>query len=119
MSENQKYSILSNERVRRLSNISPGVDITEKIVVLDKFTTQMKSSGYSRMEIVEAVCSGAKGFKGKVKRRDLEGIEGIGFYRTSKSTLKQRVKKKLTQKTSRYKARRKKEEKGAKWKGKR
>ena len=54
MSENQKYSILSNERVRRLSNISPGVDITEKIVVLDKFTTQMKSSGYSRMEIVKA-----------------------------------------------------------------
>ena len=117
MSENQKYSILSNELVRRLSNISPGVDITEKIVVL--VTTQMKSSGYSRMEIVKAVCSGAKGFKGKVKRRDLEGIEGIGFYRTSKSTLKQRVKKKLTQKTSWYKARRKKEEKGAKWKGKR
>ena len=98
MSEHQKYSILSNEIIRRLSNIdhqNVGIDTVEK--VLETMITQMKTSGYSRKETREAIVSGVIGWKRKIKRRQQEGLD---FYRSAQSTLKTRCKKKLLEKTS-------------------
>ena len=48
----------------------------------------MKSSGYPRKTVKEAVVSGLKGWKNKIDRRKKEGIS---FYRAAKSTLKGRA----------------------------
>ena len=62
MSEQQKYSILSNELVRRLSNISQELKEDqrkrEKIWVVDIMTQKMRNSGYTRMETAEALICG-------------------------------------------------------------
>ena len=73
-----------------------------RVKVIDKFTCQMKNSGYDRTEIIEVVMSALRGFKRKVERRKEAGEE---FYRSGKSTLSKRVKNKLLEKTSWYKSR--------------
>ena len=65
MCEQQKYSILSNELVRRLSNIGTGISLEEMVNVIDRFSKQMKNSGYLRKEVWEAVVSGIKGYERK------------------------------------------------------
>ena len=111
MSEQQKYSILSNELVRRLSNISHSLPEElgkkEKLWVTDTMTRQMKSSGYKRSEIAEAMVSGVRGYLRKCERRKKNNME---FYRHGKDTLKIRVKKKLIEKTSWYKEQKKDED---------
>merc|ERR1712074_464646 len=53
MSLNQKNNILSNEIVRRLSNISEDRSTEERIQVVDQFTKELKSSGYNRPQVRE------------------------------------------------------------------
>ena len=76
MGEQQKYSILSNELIRRLSNISQDlpedIERKEKIWVIDTMKKQHKNSGYSRMKSAEAVVSGVRGFERKCERRKKE-----------------------------------------------
>ena len=112
MGEQQKYSILSNELIRRLSNISQDlpedIERKEKIWVIDTMTKQLKNSGYSRMESAEAVVSGVRGFERKCERRKKE--DGSTFYRHGRDTLKKRVRKKLTEKTSWYKEKKREDE---------
>ena len=108
--EKQKYSILSNELIRRLSNITLDMDKDqmkmEKIGTIDNMTQQMKNSGYSRMETAEAMVSGIRGYRRRVERRKKEN--NGEFYRHGKNTLKQRVRKKLTEKTTWYREKKKK-----------
>jgi hypothetical protein len=79
MGEHQKAAILSNELVRRLSNINLGkVEHGEIIEVVEKFTQQLKNSGYSNKQSRDLVVGGIKGWKNKIKRRKKEGKE---FYR--------------------------------------
>ena len=106
--DNSRYNILSNELVRRLGNMSKeGTSHDEKEEVIENFTKQCKTSGYSRHETREGVVSGIKGWKRKHMRRERDGIS---FYRGARSTLAGRVKKKLTEKTSWYKKKRKRED---------
>ena len=108
ISDNSRYNILSNELVRRLSNM--GLECTtqdEKNEVVEHYIQQCKTSGYSRHETREGVVSGIKGWKRKHERRKRDGIS---FYRGARSTLAGRVKKKLTEKTSWYKTKRKRED---------
>ena len=105
ISDHSRYNILSNELVRRLSNMNrEGTSQDEKNEVVENFILQCKTSGYSRHETREGVVSGIKGWKRKHERR---ARDGISFYRGAKSTLAGRVKKKLTEKTSWYKKKRK------------
>ena len=100
MGEQQKSSILSNELVRRLSNINhEKIEKAEITEVIEKFIKQMKTSGYGLKQTREITISGIKGWKGKIKRREKEGK---GFYREGKTTLKARVRKKLVEKENWY-----------------
>ena len=45
MSAHQKFSILSNEVIRRMSNISDKISQTERVDIINKFTRELKSSG--------------------------------------------------------------------------
>ena len=47
MGTRQKFSILANDLVRRLSNMGPTTTLTEHVDVVDKYTTKLKASGYS------------------------------------------------------------------------
>ena len=107
MGEQQRYSILSNELLRRLSNISHGIVMSERLQIVEKFIVQLKNSGYTRKQAREAVTCGLVGFRNKVEKRKTMGED---FYRSAASTLKSRVKKKLTAKTSWYKKRKTGEE---------
>ena len=56
MAMSQKISILSNDLVRRLSNINvEKVEEEDKVRVVEHFITQLKNSGYDRMKAREIV----------------------------------------------------------------
>ena len=97
----QKMNILSNEIIRRLSNIKVECAEEKEVVkVMDQFTVQMKGSGYDRKKTKEVVEAGALGWMRKRKRREEERTK---FYRSASSTLRTRIRKKLIDKTNWYK----------------
>ena len=101
MGDKQRFAILSNELIRRLSTIDTEYTETEEIIrVIEEFIQEMKSSGYKREITREVTISGVKGWKRKIDRRKQEGSD---FYRTAKKTLKTRIKKKLTEKETWFK----------------
>ena len=108
ISDNSRYNILSNELVRRLSNMNKdGTTQEEKLEVVEHYIQQCKTSGYNRHETREGVVSGIKGWKRKHQRREKDNID---FYRGAKSTLAGRIRKKLTEKTTWYKQKRKRDD---------
>ena len=116
MAEQQKMTILSNEIVRRLSNIHQEVLREEIEAVLEKFIHQLKNSGYSRKQAKEIVVCGVAGWRRKLKRRQKEGKKQ---FQTASETLEKRTNEKLLGKTSWYKeksSKRKQEEEDGKFK---
>jgi hypothetical protein len=107
--EQQKMDILSNELVRRMSNVCDRVEDSEKVAIVDHHTKQLKNSGYSWMQAREVVSCGLKGFINKCERIRKAGK---GFYRRAKQTLSTRVRKKLTEKTFWFKGKKTDEEQG-------
>ena len=103
MSEQQRYSILSNELIHRLSNVHESIRQEERLSIAEKFIQKLKTSGYSRLQARKAVVSGLMGMTRKVDRKKKFGED---MYRSAASTLKPRLKKKLLEKTSWYKDRR-------------
>ena len=104
-SEQQKMDILSNELVRRMSNVCDKVESMEKVGIVDHYTKQLKNSGYSWTQAREVVTCGLKGFMNKCERRRMEGK---GFYRKARQTLSSRVRKKLMERTTWFKGKGKK-----------
>ena len=110
MGNSQRFQILSNEMVRRLSNTNHEEPNTQEVLdIIETYTQQLKSSGYERGSAREAVVSGVLGWLRKIERRKKEKTP---FYRSAKSTLKQRCKKKILEKTTWYKNKRKREDDG-------
>ena len=108
MGDQQKYAILSNELIRRLSTIDTEyVTVAEIMEVIEVFICEMKSSGYSREQTRNTVISGIKGWKRKVEKRRKEGVP---FYRSAKSTLSGRVRKKLLERETWYQDKEKEED---------
>ena len=103
MSENQRMSILSNELVRRLSNIHPELRKTETLGITEHYTAQLKKSGYERRQVRDVLLSGLVGWTRKIERRQKDGIE---FYREAQSTLGTRTRKKLMEKSTWFKRKR-------------
>jgi hypothetical protein len=68
MGEQQKYGILANELIRRLSNVSDGIGICERLKIVEKYIQQLKNSGYTRKQSREAVTSGLWGSRRKLRR---------------------------------------------------
>ena len=101
MSDQQKYEILSNELIRRLSNLDEKIAIEERLQIVEVLIREMKSSGYDRRFTREVITSGLIGLQRKIERRKKAGLN---FFRTARSTLKGREKKKLMQKTNWYKS---------------
>ena len=74
--------------------------------IIETFTQQLKSSGYTRRDARETVVSGFLGWIRKINRRIQERVP---FYRSAASTLKTRCKKKIMEKVSWYREKRKRE----------
>ena len=100
VSEHQKFSILSIEVIRRMSNMSESRTQAERTAVVDQFSKELKNSGYTRSKAREIIVCGLLGLERKRKRRKREGQK---FHRRAKNTLSQRTVKKLTGKQSWYK----------------
>ena len=93
MSEKQKLNILSNDLIRRLSNVKiEKAEEGEEQRIIDHYTRQLKTSGYQRRKSREIVVSGVLGWLRKRERREKQGT---GFYRSAASTLIGRNRKKL------------------------
>ena len=93
-----KYAILANDLVRRMSNINMDKINKEEVMgVVENYTRMMVTSGYDRSQAREAIVSGLRGWKAKIRKRK---EDGHAFYRSATSTLSMRYKKKLTAETS-------------------
>ena len=102
MPERQKFNILSNDLVRRMSSIK--VERAEEVEEqrgIDRFTSQLKTSGYSRRKSREIVVAGVLGWMRKWRRRK---EQNMSFYRGAASTLRARLKKRLLDPVNWYKA---------------
>ena len=76
MSDQQRYSILANDLVRRLSNINiDRVSQEEVIRNVEDYTNMLVTSGYERVQAREAIVSGIRGWKTRIKRRAENGQE--------------------------------------------
>ena len=75
-----------------------------KKYVVEKFVRQLKNSVYSQKVAKENVVNGIIGWKRMIKEREREGKE---LYRPAQSTLRSRVYKKLMEKESWYKEKKK------------
>ena len=104
MSEHQKMSILSNELVRRLSNIHREVVEEEIEEVIEHYITQLKNSDYSRRQAKEVVVCGIMEWRRKMERREKMGQ---GQYLSAEQTIEKRTSDKLLEKTSWFKGNRK------------
>ena len=100
MSEHQKMSILSNELVRRLSNIHREVVEEEIQEVIEQYVAQLKNSGYSRKQGKESVVCGVVGWRRKLERREKAGQNQ---YLAAEETLEKRRDDNPLEKTSWYK----------------
>ena len=101
MAKTQRMNILSNDLVRRVSNVKlEQAEEGEVLRIVDQYTGQLKTSGYGRKKCREIVIAGLVGWKRKRSRR-LE--KGGGFYRGAASTLGTRIRKKLLDKVTWYK----------------
>ena len=99
-SYHQKFQILSNELVRRLSNIDISLPLEERIETTEQYTKELKTSGYSVKQSREIVCSGIRGWKAKHKKRK---DNNIPFYRLAETTVELRMRKELLEKETWYK----------------
>ena len=84
------------------------VEKEEIIGVMETLIRELKTSGYNRGEAKEIVVGGMTGWQRKMKRREEEG----SIYRSASSTMSQRCRKKVLEKTSWYKGKRKREDEG-------
>ena len=66
MGEHQRMSLLSNELIRRLSNVDQGIMKEEIPGIIEHYTSQLKMSGYDRGQAREITCSGVTGWKRKI-----------------------------------------------------
>ena len=101
MDKKQKYGILSEELVRRLSNISTGgEEKRETERVINDYTKQLKCSGYRFEEAREIVKSG---WIGLIRKKERRKKNNLPMHREGWKTLSGRVRKKLVSRKMWYK----------------
>ena len=100
----QKISILSNDLVRRLFNTKESIPQSRKDEIVDEFTLKLLRSGYSISSARQILISGLRCFQRKVSHAK---DSGVPLHRSAQSTLGARLKKKLTEKSSWFKGKKK------------
>ena len=68
MGEHQKYSIMTNELIRRMSNVRESIPQQEKTAIVNNYTKQLKNSGYSRKRAREIIVCGLLGLARKEEK---------------------------------------------------
>ena len=82
------------------SKIHKDVIAVEMEAVIEQYTGQLKTSGYTRKQTKEIVVCGIVGWKRKLERRENDGKKQ---YLEAKDTLEKRTEDKLLEKTTWYK----------------
>ena len=100
MSEKSKISILSQDLIRRMLCCSETIPDAERVQIIDNYIDRLVVSGYKPSQVKEIVESGLTGYTRKVERSIKSGIP---LHRSAAATLKERISKKLTEKTDWYK----------------
>ena len=100
LNQNCMMKSLSNEVMRRLSNMSEHTIINEKVEVKDIFSQKMANSGHCLDVIRKSI---SNGLKGHLRKKERCRLEGKPFHRSSASSSRERRTKKLLQKQSWYK----------------
>ena len=103
MSYKAKCAILSQEVVRRMFNTKETTSQRERNEILNSFSEKMLRSGYDISQVREIFISGIRGYMRKVS---LAEQKGSNLYRSAKSSLAERIKKKVFEKTSWYREKR-------------
>ena len=106
MSWNAKRATLAQETIRRMLNTSEMVEQSERDSIIEKFILKLERSGYNVSQRKEIITAGLKGYETKRKRAERDSKE---LHREGKSTIVNRVRKKLTAGTSWYKQKKEKE----------
>ena len=84
--------------------MSVDVDFEESIKIVDHYSKQLKNLGYEWKQSREIVICGLRGYLNKCDRREKAGET---FYRKAGKTVNSRVRKKLLEKTSWFKSKKK------------
>ena len=95
----QKKSVLAQEVVRRLMNTSEDSSLSTRMHILSTYDRKLTTSGYSKAQRLEIIESGLVGYARKVKR------QGGKRHRKGSDTKKERIRKKISGKTSWFKKR--------------
>ena len=103
MGENNKIQILSNDMIRRLSNMDPRQKKEEIAKVVDSYAVKLLTSGWDEEQVRRIVLGGIRGWERK-KMRAIE--EGRNLYRTAGQSAEGRGKRKLLGKCTWYRKRR-------------
>ena len=99
MSVHKKYSIMTNELIRRISNTQIDTSIDKKLHVIDQYTQQLNRSGYGWKRAREIIVCGLLGRERKEEKRKRNGVR---LQWKASSTLAGRYRKQLTGNTDWY-----------------
>ena len=100
LGENIKVASLSQDLVRRMKNTSLVLPTSDRVKVVDAYTSKLMSSGYSRSQTKTIVVAGLKGFEKAVKLHT-EGSKKL--HRSADEGAAMRNKKKLLEKSNWFK----------------
>ena len=92
-----KFSILSQDLVRRLLNTKETIAQPKKDEIIDKYTNKLFDSGYNVAQVRQVVIAGIRGYKRKIKIAQESGTE---LHRSAASSLASRIRKKIFEKTT-------------------
>ena len=104
MSKQSMFSILSNERRRRLETLDDKLSQAETIEILNKYVQQLVNSEFKWQQIREIVVSALTGHYRREKKRKLNKKPK---YRSGADSLKARVERKLVEKYNWFRIKRK------------
>ena len=68
LSEKTKVTTLSQDLIRRMKNTSEDLPISERIAIIDEYTTQLFASGYSQDQTRKIIEAGLLGYETLVKK---------------------------------------------------
>ena len=106
LGENVKIASLTQNLIRRMKNTSELLPDGERILIVERYVSQLKLSGYSEMQTKRIIEAGLKGYEALLSKC-LKGIAKM--HRSAEEGANSRKVKKLLGKSTWFKMRKKKE----------
>ena len=100
MDYQSKFSILSQDLVRRLLNTKDTIVQSRKDEIVDDYTEKLFNSGYNIAQVRQIIVAGIRGYRRKVK---ISQETGTDLHRSAASSLASRIKKKIFVRTTWFK----------------